>query len=251
MDQVGHFIIGGAPRCGTTWLCHALDRHPDVAMAKPFIPEPKFFHIDGLYARGMEYYRQTWFSEAAPGMACGEKTSYYLENPQCADRIARHLPEARLLFTLRDPVERAYSNYVWSRMNGHETEDFETALALEEERERALPESLRFVHPHAYFSRGLYARLLAPYFERFPRERILCLRLEDIRCDPAAVLAQVHAFLGLAPRPGDAEGLGRINPSCRDDRPPFPEAARKRLTTGYAGPNRELAALLGGEFAAW
>jgi hypothetical protein len=52
------FIIGGAPRSGTTWLYELLDRHPDVHMAKPLAPEPKFFLRDDEYARGLRYYSQ-------------------------------------------------------------------------------------------------------------------------------------------------------------------------------------------------
>ncbi|MEL7640418.1 MAG: sulfotransferase [Solidesulfovibrio sp.] len=251
MTDIPQFIIGGAPRSGTTWFCHALDRHPAIVMAKPFIPEPKFFHRDELYAKGLDHYRATWFPDPDPACVYGEKGSYYLENPACARRIRDCLPGVKLLFTLRDPVERAYSNYVWSRMNGHEDEDFQTALELEETREANLDASLRFVHPNAYFSRGLYARLLAPYYALFAAERILCLRFEDLRSDPEAVLTRVHAFLGVAPRPEDAQDLGRVNPSRDTGVPPLTEETRQWLRERYAGPNRELAALLGPEFRPW
>ena len=251
MANIPDFIIGGAPRSGTTWFCHALDKHPDISMAKPFIPEPKFFHRDELYAKGMDYYRETWFPDPDPACIYGEKGSYYLENPLCAQRIHDNAPWVKLLFTLRDPVDRAFSNYVWSRMNGHEDQDFETALDLEASRERDLPPSLRLVHPNAYFSRGLYAKLLAPYFALFPAERILCLRFEDLRDAPESVLARVHAFLGVAPRGEDARDLGRINPSRNTDVSPVGEAVLERLRARYAEPNRELAALLGSDFRVW
>ena len=55
------FIVGGAPRCGTTWLWHALQRHPDIEMAQPVRPEPKFFLHDSLFEKGLAHYSKTWF----------------------------------------------------------------------------------------------------------------------------------------------------------------------------------------------
>jgi len=241
------FIIGGAPRSGTTWLSHLLERHPDVYMAKPARPEPKFFLVDELYARDFQYYVDTWFRDAGRYKAAGEKTTNYLEDPRVAGRIHAHLPDVRLVFILRDPVSRAYSNWAWSRMNGLETEDFETALALEDERERHVPERLRYARPHAYVSRGMYARLLAPYFDLFPREQVLCLNFESIIRSPAALAGRLHEFVGVPARPRDAEGLEVINPSeghCTE----VPEHARALLTERYAEANRELVRLLGPEF---
>ena len=135
-------------------------------MAKPLAPEPKFFLVDDEYAKGLQYYSEKWFAGAASQLA-GEKSTDYLESAAAAARIARDLPQVKLIFILREPCPRAYSNYLWSKMNGLETEDFATALRLEEQRERELPERLKFTRPFSYFSRGLYADLLAPYFSRF------------------------------------------------------------------------------------
>jgi len=66
------FIIGGAPRAGTTWLYELLDRHPDVYMAKPLKPEPKFFLRDEVYAKGLAHYSQTWFAGADTRKMAGE-----------------------------------------------------------------------------------------------------------------------------------------------------------------------------------
>lgn len=250
MIRLPDFIIGGAPRSGTTWLYQLLDRHPDIYMAKPVKPEPKFFLVDHLYDRGLGYYADTWFAAAGDARLAGEKSTDYLESAAAADRIARDLPHARLVFILREPAERAYSNYLWSRMNGLEREDFPTALGLEEQRERELPERFRFVRPYSYFSRGLYADLLAPYLERFSRPQLLILRFEDIPDRPRAVAERLHCFLGVVPRPGDAEGLGVVNPSEKS-LASFDDALRRSLQARYEEPNRRLAALLGDDFDLW
>jgi Sulfotransferase domain len=244
------FIIGGAPRSGTTWLYELLDRHPDVYMARPLKPEPKFFLVDHVYERGLNFYAATWFAGAGDARLAGEKSTDYLESAAAAERMARDLPRVKLVFILREPADRAYSNFVWSRMNGLETEDFPTALRLEIEREQELPERLKFARPFSYFSRGLYADLLQPYLQRFPRGQMLILRFEDIVIRPAALAERLHRFLGVSPRPADAEGLGVINPSNKDIAT-LDETVRRDLLERYTEPNRRLTALLGPEFEPW
>ena len=237
------FIIGGAPRSGTTWLYYLLDRHPQIAMAKPPRPEPKFFLVDELYRQGVEYYSKRWFEGIPAGKMAGEKSTNYLEDAAVAERIRAAVPRAKLIFILRNPVDRAYSNYRWSRMNGMESEEFAAALALESERERNLSPELRFSRPHAYFSRGLYADHLQRFFSAFPREQVLVLRFEDCVADGPGAAKRVHRFLGVAPRPGDATGdLERNEAEGEGD---VPETVRAELAARYAEPNRRLAALLG------
>lgn len=243
------FLIAGAPRSGTTWLYHLLDRHPEIYMAKPVRPEPKFFLVDDLYNRGWQHYVDTWFSEAASYAAVGEKSTNYLESPVAAQRIRHHLPSVKLVFILREPVQRAYSNWAWSRMNRMETEDFESALAREDERERTISPGLRYARPHAYFSRGLYAAMLRAYFDLFPRDQILCLKFEDIILKPADLAVRLHRFLGVTPRADDTLGLDVVNPSEAGDA--MSDDVRRRLRLRYAAPNRELVHLLGPEFQDW
>lgn len=243
------FLIGGAPRSGTTWLYSLLDRHPSVYMAKPVAPEPKFFLVDELYSRGLEYYARTWFAEAGSAPLAGEKSTDYLESAPAAARISRDLPAAKLVFILREPVERAFSNYLWTRMNGLETADIATAIRLEEQREAELPSRLRYARPYSYFSRGLYADMLQPYFDRFPREQILVLRFEDIGTGPRALAERLHRFLGIEPRGADTDGLGVINAAERTG--DMPDDVRQALAARYAEPNRRLARMLGSDFTMW
>ncbi len=243
------FIVGGAPRCGTTWLATTLDRHPHIWLAKPLRPEPKFFLVDELYAEGLDSYARRWFADAPADAVVGEKSTNYLESAAAAHRIAADLPGVRMIFVLRNPVDRALSNYRWSVMNGMETEDLATALALEERREAEVPDRLRYARPHAYFSRGHYARMLAPYVEALPAEQLLVLRFEDLVDDPAAATARVHEYLGVEPRPdlaGSAEGVNASEASVEVD-----PAVRTGLARRYAPLNRELAELLGPSFVLW
>ena len=244
------FIIAGAPRSGTTWLYHLLDRHPEISMARPVRPEPKFFLVDDLYCRGMAYYAQTWFAAAGNARAVGEKSTNYLESPMAAQRIQQHLPDVKLIFMLREPVDRAFSNYCWSRMNGMESADFATALSCEAKRQQELSPQLRYARPHAYFSRGCYAELLRPYFDLFAREQILCLRYEDIFAHPAQLITRLHEFVGVTPQLADAMDLGVINASQKATHTLLP-SLRSTLQDLYAEPNRQLADLLGPDFQLW
>jgi hypothetical protein len=246
-----HFIIPGAPRSGTTYLYEVLSRHPEIYLASPRQPEPKFFLRDDLYALGFDYYLDTWFKDVPKGCLAGEKSSNYLENPLVAERIHKALPDIRLVFILRDPVDRAYSNYLWSRMHGHETEDFETALDLEKQREENLPTSLHYARPHDFFNRGLYAKHLRPYFKLFPREHILVLNYSDIKRDSAGLMERLHGFLGVALRPQDALDMPIVNAAAKQKSQPIPVEIQKRLRVAYEGPQRELVELLGREFGAW
>lgn len=249
--RLPHFIIAGAPRTATTWLYELADRHPEVAMARPVTPEPKFFLVDDLYARGLPYYSATWFEPLPEGAVCGEKTTNYLESVSACERIARDLPDVRLIFLLRDPVERAHSNFLWSTRHGFETENFGRALELESEREVNVPSELRYARPHAYFSRGLYAAMLRPWLDRFPREHVLVLRTEDIAATPHEVAREFHKFIGVAERPDLAAGLGTINAARPDGSPPIEPDVRARLAERFRKPNAELEELLGPPFVAW
>jgi hypothetical protein len=243
------FIIGGAPRSGTTWLARALDNHPDVWMAKPLRPEPKFFLVDELYANGIEWYAKQWFADAPSGAVVGEKSTNYLESATSAARISSDLPDVKLVFVLREPVARAWSNYRWSVMNGMETEDLETALRLEPERERTVPDELRYARPHAYFSRGCYAALLSAYLERFDRAQIHCLRFEDLVAHPVATVSAVHRFLGVEPRRETIDQS--VDTNAANLAEPLEPALAVRLEEAYSEHNAALATLLGPTFEVW
>ena len=249
--RLPHFIIAGAPRTATTWLYELADKHPEIAMARPRQPEPKFFLIDELYERGLSYYSATWFDALPNGMRYGEKTTNYLESSTACTRIANDLPNVRLVFMLRNPVDRAHSNYLWSTRNGLETETFERALELEARRENHVEAKLRYARPFAYFSRGLYAELLRPWIERFPREHILVLRTEDVARAPRDVAQKLYRFVSVAEQVELADDLGTINAAHPDGSPEIDPAIREALNARYREPNAELTHLLGPTFTGW
>jgi hypothetical protein len=239
------FIIAGAPRSGTGWLCSLLARHPQIGLAQPIAPEPKFFLVDDLYEQGLAYYSKRWFADIDRAVK-GEKSTNYLENAQCATRIAESLPKVKLIFLFRNPVDRAFSNYRWSRKNGHETEAFNVVLALDGKRET--DPRLRYARPFDYLSRGRYAELLRPFLDAFARDRILFLAFDDVLARPETVAATVHGFLGVERRPADALCLPPVNQA---DSGEMDAKSRAFLVDYYAQPNQDLANLTGFDISRW
>lgn len=240
------FLIAGAPRSGTTWLYRLLERHPGIALARPAQPEPKFFLVDEEYAQGLQHYAER-FTYARPDQVVGEKSTNYLESPTAAARAAKDLPDARVLVCLREPAERAWSNWRWSRQNGLEELDFAEALEREPEREVSYPARWRYARPHSYASRGRYADLLRPWLHGFSRSQLLVVRFEDLVVDGRDAAIRVHRFLGVEPRPDDADTLGRVNPAEELARP---RDVLEALRVRFDEPNRRLAELLP-DFPGW
>ena len=190
------FFIAGAQRCGTTYLHHLLAQHPHIDMAEPVRPEPKFFLKDELYAKGLDYYQKTYFANATGAPVRGEKSTSYIEYEKVAARIAQCLPSARILFILRNPIERAISNYRFSTMHGLETLSLEDAFWQESERSANFDAAKVSVSPFAYLQRGRYMDYIERYLPYFPRNQIMVLLFEQIRAS-ARPLASVYEFLGV------------------------------------------------------
>ncbi|HEY7102063.1 MAG TPA: sulfotransferase [Mycobacteriales bacterium] len=201
------FLLVGAPKAGTTALHVALARHRQLYLSP--VKEPKFFLTGGEPPRGpggpgdaQTYREYVWrredyerlFDVAPPGTLTGESTTLYLRDPAAHERIAATLPAARLVAVIRDPVDRAHSNWTHLRSAGLEPEvDFLRACALEESR------AARGWGPFwRYVDLGRYGAQLAHLFSVFPREQVLVVLYRDLRRDPAGTLDRICAFLGVA-----------------------------------------------------
>jgi hypothetical protein len=202
------FLVIGAPKAGTTALHAALARHPGLYMSA--VKEPKFFLSDGpLPAKGggpgdaLTYREHIWrrpeyealFDAAPPGTLRGESTPLYLYDRAAMRRIRETLPTARLIVILRDPVERAHSNWTHLWSAGLEpVGDFVRACGEEERRIAAGWAS--FWH---YTGLGRYGEQLEYLFTLFPREQVLVLRYRRLVDEPAQTLDLICEFLGVAP----------------------------------------------------
>lgn len=198
-----HLLVIGAQRCGTTYLHEVLDAHPEIAMARPARPEPKVFLSADDAAKGLDWYRSRFFAHAAGDALLGEKSTSYIEHPDAAARAASVLGRAHIVVMLRDPVERAVSNWQFSTANGLEDRPLRDALVDNLGRGREWDETATSVSPFAYLERGRYADYLEPWFAAFP-DTVHTLFFERLVGDGEAV-AGLYAALGVDPafRPGN------------------------------------------------
>jgi hypothetical protein len=244
------FIIGGAPRAGTTYLTEALSRHPEVYMARPFVPEPKVFMGP---RQPLEVYHERYrgfFSGGGDRPARGEKTSHYLGCAQSCELIRQVVPDVRLLFIVREPVARAYSNYLQTKKRGYETLSFEDAVLLEGRRPCPLPPEQAYARPHDYLTRGDYATYAQRYFETYGRDRVLFVIHEDIARRPRRLWKDVQAFLGVTEVPFERLDVGVVN-SAKEVGPPINPDTERRLREHMRPLVRHFAAVSGLDLEPW
>lgn len=192
-----HLLVIGAQRCGTTYLSRVLDDHPQITMARPARPEPKFFGDRDLWRRGLAWYESTYFSGCTDVAVHGEKSTSYIESAQAAERAAAMLPRADALVMLRDPVARAISNWRFSTASGMEQRPLEQALTENLQGSRSWDPTLTSVSPFAYVERGRYMDYLPVWAERFG-ERLHVLFVEELAGDAEAV-TRLYKVLGVDP----------------------------------------------------
>jgi hypothetical protein len=189
--QLPNFIIGGALKAGTTSLNHALKQHPDVFMCP--IKEPRYFAYDssnpehvskggGFFPiRTLEEYAAL-FAGVEGQQAIGETSPHYLLSDLAPRLIRETIPDVRLIFSLRDPVKRAYSDY-WQEVRlGIEKRPLEDAMSEQDYRVLI----------------GRYFDQLTPWFDAFDRSRIHLVLFDDLQAQPLDVFRAVCRYLGIA-----------------------------------------------------
>jgi hypothetical protein len=201
------FLIIGAAKAGTSSLFAYLGQHPDVFISPT--KEPNFFALagqrvgyagpgDGIVNRvsiTTESEYRALFKAVKNEAAVGEASNLYLYVPEAAAAIRDHVPTAKLVAILRDPVERAHSSYLHMRRDQREPlASFEDALAQESARIAQNWEPLWH-----YTQLGLYHAQLQRYYDLFPREQIAVYLYDDFQADPRRVLRDLFGFLGVDP----------------------------------------------------
>jgi hypothetical protein len=174
-----NFLIIGAPKAGTSSLYAYLRAHPEV-----FMPEEKeldFFVAELNWQRGRPWY-ESQFETAGEASAIGEASPRYSYDPVFSgvpERIASLIPEAKLIYLVRHPIDRIRSHYVHKTLDGSE--------------KKPAAEAIR--HDPAYLATTRYGHQIERFLEVFPRERLLVVRAEDLRDDRWAVMSRVLRFL--------------------------------------------------------
>lgn len=185
-------LLIGAPRCSTTSMFWALANHPQVDV--PWEKEPHYFDVH--HDRGLRWYRAHFGLRAvlrARGRRAFEATPSLLPHPDAHRRVHAVCPEARLLVMVRDPVERAHSEWALFRSLGWEHQSFADAVRPWLERE----EPLDAAGEPPYLSGGRYADHLDRWLEVFDREQLLVLSFDEVVEDSPSSLLRVLRFAGL------------------------------------------------------
>ncbi|MDT7688952.1 MAG: hypothetical protein QOE46_1711 [Acidobacteriota bacterium] len=292
-----NFIVIGAAKGGTTALHRYLKQHPQIFMSTP--KELRFFPFEhqrpnfcgpgdaedaATMIMDIEDYR-AHFAAGADYPARGESSPLYLYYPHTAARIRHHIPEAKLIAILRQPADRAYSQYLMKKRDGIERLSFAEAFAAEGQR---IADG--WSHHWHYRQRGFYAAQLKPYFDLFTREQLRVYLYEDYVADPVGLMQDIFRFLNvddgfvpdmsvrhneskiprshalqvflteprltknvfkpllparLSRRVGDR--FRRLNLT----KPPLPKELRRRLTEVYREDINELQEMLGRDLSHW
>jgi hypothetical protein len=173
-----NLIVIGAMKCGTTSLHHYLDLHPEIQMSTP--KELAFFAADRNWGRGVDWY-MAHFTPEAP--VRGESSPQYTNHPArvgVAERMSVLLPDARLIYMVRDPIERMISEYLHRSATGEERRPIAQAL-----------------HDRRYLDPSRYRVQLDRYLRHYPRDRIHVADAEDLRHRRESTLRAIFGFLGV------------------------------------------------------
>ena len=199
------FVGIGAARCGTSWIARCLQEHPGI-----FVPPKKelhYFNDDAKYDPSLSRMKP-FFGEAGPDAIRGELTPRYIINDKALGRIRTAFPEVKILVMLRDPVERAFSQWCYFRFNKKKesTSDFRAALD-------------GYFHED-YVVKSLYGAQLERVFELFGRDHVWVSLFDRIREEPAGLIGGLYRFLGVDADflPPTADRI--VNPSSRKSASP-------------------------------
>ncbi|MFA7554750.1 MAG: sulfotransferase [Spongiibacteraceae bacterium] len=192
MPDLPNFICIGAQRAGTTWLHNCLNEHPDV-----FVPHEKELHFfDRFYSDGIESYKEN-FSPELRGSAktWGEITPNYYQEPNSLERIKSHIPEVKIIYILREPAARAFSQYQLYTQNKIENIRFQDFI---DKNPSAIDLSLQGEHLNRALS-------------LFDRPKVLILFYDELVENPVDFIKKVYLFIGVDPEFKPTSLKKRIN----------------------------------------
>lgn len=192
-----HFVIVGAMKSATSTLQEQLLCQPGIFMSTP--KEPNFFSDDDQYRKGLEWY-ESLFAAAPQGALLGEASTHYTKLPTYPESVRRmhdYLPDARLIYVMRHPVDRLVSHYMHEWSMGNIDCDIDDAVT-------------RYSEMIAY---GQYAMQLEPYFGNYGRGALLPVFFDRLTASPQQELERICKFIGYSETPVWRENLPPSNVS--------------------------------------
>lgn len=190
------FLIAGTQKGGTTALDAYLRNHPEICMASR--KEAHFFDDERYFQHGQAYYHEyhSLFKPKRSHRILGEATPIYMYWKPAPARIWQYNPGMKIIIILRNPIERAYSNWYMEQGRNNDSLPFWDALQSESQRcMDAYPYQHRI---YSYMDRGFYLEQLERIWNYFPKHQTLILRNEDSKTNPKETLRKVCHFLGVS-----------------------------------------------------
>jgi sulfotransferase family protein len=185
--QLPNFLIVGAPRCGTTSLSSYLSGHPDVFIA----PQKEVHYFDHYHRRGDDWYRAQ-FTGSRSRRLVGEASPSYMFEEEAMERMARLVPDAKLVAILREPVARMYSAYWFRKELAGEEQTFEQAIEEEQRPDFTPRKRLPLLLTHS-----TYLPALERVCRYYPRSSLQVHLLDDLRVAPEETFGSLCGFLGI------------------------------------------------------
>jgi hypothetical protein len=244
------FIIG-IQKCGTTSLEKYLSEHPMILPS--YYKEMKYFDLFHFKSPGWYLAHFPFQKQLSGGKITIDATPDYIFYPKAAQQIKALMPDARFLVVVRDPVDRAFSHYLYSKRRGYEDLPFMAALEneeirIEKEREMLVKEGSGFAwryRENSYKQRSLYCQQLRHWFRFFPKDRFMIIDAEKLKNNRQAAYDEILTFLNLPPH---ALGSTREYNKAPGDEKKMTEAEEDYLKAFYKEANAQLFQLLGREF---
>jgi hypothetical protein len=206
MSRLPNFLYVGPDKAGSSWLHEILLGHPDVYLT----PAKDLYYFDRYYDRGLAWYASQ-FRDARDERVVGEVCQDYLFHPEAAARIHETLGPVRIMVSLRDPVERAWSSYLYMRKHGIGPSTFGEAL-------QSRPELLEH---------GRYATGLDRFLQLWPREMVHVALFDDLAANPQAFIDSVTGFLDIDRLPLTSKDLEARLPAAKARSVRVAHAARR------------------------
>lgn len=181
MNNRVSLFIAGCQKTGSTWLYKCFKEHPEI-----FVPDKDALHYFTInHDLGDDWYHQ-WYSRVSKGQVLCDGTPSYIRDPKAAERIYRYNPEAKLIFVLRNPIERAFSHYWHMKRKGLVSYSFDDMLNYNEVGNIDLYQM--------WYGSSEYSSLLEPFLKVFPNHQIHIALFDELKTEPSKFLKEILKF---------------------------------------------------------